>query len=306
MAPGQCEIRGVRATSSGLLSLPFYCRPFIVSSLGHGAGALSGTRDRKASPPNVKPSCAAAATPRAVARLENMSGATRLIALRSLSLLFATLAIVCCSNEDEPALGARDPDGAALAADAAAPSDGASIDGLQSVSQPADGAVGSDASTPTMDAAPSDAGSPPADAPSSDAAVVTSGPLPLPPAGAGSSVQMLGSAGYSHLANIVLLAADEIKNTGASTSPQLRLELWLTTAPYASSGAGYSPAKHALGTLAAGASVLKVSSGALPWIEPPPGPYYVAIVLTQFTGAAVNDGYSHVTHFVFPDLYTES
>jgi hypothetical protein len=159
--------------------------------------------------------------------------------------------------------------------------------------------------------ASSDAAASPDTAQGSDAggavdAATAGGLSPLPPSGSVTNVQMLGSAGYSHLATIVILAADQIKNAATKSSGTLRLELWLTVGPYASSSSGYKPAQFTLGALAAGASLMKPNSGALPWVKAPPGAYKVAIVLTEQTGATTNDGFSHVTHFVFSDPYVES
>ena len=57
----------------------------------------------------------------------------------------------------------------------------------------------------------------------------------------GSSVVLSGNFTYSVNAsnNTVLLQADRIENFTDRTTGTIRLELWLTTTPWSSSGSGY-------------------------------------------------------------------
>ena len=124
------------------------------------------------------------------------------------------------------------------------------------------------------------------------------------------NVRFVGSVGYSAIANIVLLVADEVHNFDASgTSGSLRLELWATPMPFAGEGSfvgGYRLAAYSFGPLAAGASLKKVESGVLPYTLPPSGRWYVALVLTEYTGGGVNGGYSVDNYLRFPDQISGS
>src|SRR5664279_896665 len=109
-------------------------------------------------------------------------------------------------------------------------------------------------------------------------------------------VRFIGAVGYSNLVNIVLLTADEVHNYATSgVSGQLRMELWATSAPFAGSFAGgYQTVAYPIGTLAAGTSITNISSGVLPFTSPPNGIYFVAMVLTEYTGGTTNGGYTPV------------
>ena len=76
--------------------------------------------------------------------------------------------------------------------------------------------------------------------------------------GHAATLALKGSVGYSHIVTSVIVAADNISNTGASPSGQVRLELWATPTPYSGSFAGgYPLAQYPIGTIAAGASVYR-------------------------------------------------
>jgi hypothetical protein len=105
-------------------------------------------------------------------------------------------------------------------------------------------------------------------------------------------VRFAGSAGYSHLSTLVALNADKIQNNSPTSSAAVRMELWATPAPFTGvfSG-GYQLAAYGVGPLAGGAALTNVSSGVLPWTEPPAGTWQVTMVLTEQVGGAVNGGY---------------
>ncbi len=109
-----------------------------------------------------------------------------------------------------------------------------------------------------------------------------------------SNVQFAGSVGYSSdYATFAILVINNIHNNDATgTSNNLRVELWATSSPFAGSFAGgYRLSTYGVAPLPAGASTGKIT--ATTGFSPPPGgTWYVAMVLTEFTGAATNDGYS--------------
>jgi hypothetical protein len=108
-----------------------------------------------------------------------------------------------------------------------------------------------------------------------------------------SDVRFVGSVGFSGDGTSVILVADQVRNFDtAGVSGQLRLELWATATPFSGSFAGaYQLATYAFGTLPAGGSATNVNS-IVPYTSPPSGLWYVAMVLTEYTGASGNGGYS--------------
>jgi subtilisin-like proprotein convertase family protein len=98
----------------------------------------------------------------------------------------------------------------------------------------------------------------------------------------------------------VTITAEEIANTGTSASGSVRLEMWLTAAPWNPkvSNTGYEIAIAQLGgttngTIAAGASVKNVSLTATLQNRPPPGTYFVTLGAAEYTGEhpATDNGY---------------
>jgi Bacterial Ig domain/Repeat of unknown function (DUF5648) len=127
-------------------------------------------------------------------------------------------------------------------------------------------------------------------------------------AASAASVRFVGSVGYSHIATIVLLTADQVHNfDAAGTSGALRIELWATPTPFAGSfTGGYQLASYPLSALAGGATLANIASGVLPFTSPPSGIWYVAVVLTEQTGAGVNGGFSADSYVNFPDRISGS
>jgi hypothetical protein len=122
--------------------------------------------------------------------------------------------------------------------------------------------------------------------------------LAWPFAVSAAAVRFVGSVGYSDFGPIALLDADQVHNFSTTgTSGALRLELWGTPLPFSGSFAGeYRLATYPLPPLAAGASLTNIASGVVTFTPPPSGLWYVAVVLTEQTGAPSNGGYS-------PDSY---
>ena len=57
-------------------------------------------------------------------------------------------------------------------------------------------------------------------------------------------------------------------------------------------GVGYKLAEYTVGQLASGSSLYNVSSGPVPFVLPPTGTWTFVLFLTEYTGAAFDDGYS--------------
>ncbi|WOO39551.1 hypothetical protein [Rubellicoccus peritrichatus] len=93
----------------------------------------------------------------------------------------------------------------------------------------------------------------------------------------------------------VVLKADRITNQDSNRSGTVRLELWATSAPIALTAgfSGYKLATHTIGTLNGKSSFVNVSSGTVSYSRPPSGQsWYITLVLSEFTGASINDGYT--------------
>jgi len=116
-----------------------------------------------------------------------------------------------------------------------------------------------------------------------------------------SDVRFVGSVGYSLLAGYVLLHADDIHNYSTASSAPLRMELWATASPFTGSlSSGYQAAHYDVGSVAAAASITSVDSPVMPF-NSQPGTWYLAMVLTEFTGASSNGGFTPRYWLPFPD-----
>jgi len=106
---------------------------------------------------------------------------------------------------------------------------------------------------------------------------------------------LVGDANYSLAGGSAVLTADRVADFDPppGTSGTLRIELWALTAPYkGSSASGYKLAQYTVGTLAAGASTYNVNSGSVPYAPPPDGTWTFVMLLTEYSGAMADDGYS--------------
>ncbi len=71
------------------------------------------------------------------------------------------------------------------------------------------------------------------------------------------------------------------------------MELWALTAPYTgAAGSGFKLAQYVVGQLATGLVLSNVNSGAVPFLAPPQGTWRFVLLLTEYTAAPSNDGYS--------------
>jgi len=89
-----------------------------------------------------------------------------------------------------------------------------------------------------------------------------------------------------------------VQNTSTSTSATLRLELWAAAnPPIPATVIGTVPkdfklAQLTLGTLGSGQQFAGIKSPTLPLGSPPDGVWSYVLFLTEFTGAAANDGFT--------------
>jgi subtilisin-like proprotein convertase family protein len=108
-------------------------------------------------------------------------------------------------------------------------------------------------------------------------------------------------------ATSVTFKADKVENAGTTKSGTIRLELWLTTAPWnpAGSNSGYEVAVDRFtsttnGTLEANYYYSNISASVPLKSLPPPGAYFVTLVAAEYSGAdpGTDDGY--VTDSAYP------
>ncbi len=117
-----------------------------------------------------------------------------------------------------------------------------------------------------------------------------------------SNVQFVGSVGYSSdYKTFAILVIDNVKNLSPTgVSANLRAELWATATPFSGSfSSAYRMAAYGIAPLAAGASTGRISA-TTGFTPPPGGTWYVAMVLTEYTGGAANDGYALRQYLNFP------
>jgi len=106
-------------------------------------------------------------------------------------------------------------------------------------------------------------------------------------------LRMQGSIGFSTAGSSLNLRVGQIRNEGDAVSRTIQLELWAMAQRYAG---GLPPGSRSLGTytfpgtLAPGASFTNVDVTTT-YFNPPNGGYYVALLLTEFTGGS-GSGYT--------------
>jgi hypothetical protein len=109
-----------------------------------------------------------------------------------------------------------------------------------------------------------------------------------------SNVQFVGSVGYTYAGNLAVLTANEVANLdSAGFSGTLHLELWAFPAAYTGAGEiGYKLSEYSLGQLVAGFHYSNISSGSIAFAPPPNGTWIFTMFVTEYTGVAVNGGYT--------------
>jgi subtilisin-like proprotein convertase family protein len=120
------------------------------------------------------------------------------------------------------------------------------------------------------------------------------------------------SYSYSFSSGTVQLKATKIENIGDATSGTVRLELWLTPAPWSLTepNPGYQVATYTMsgpsnGTLAPHATFENLTQTVPITNYPPAGTYFVTMVASEYTGQnlAVNNGYVVGDYGTFPKNY---
>lgn len=111
-----------------------------------------------------------------------------------------------------------------------------------------------------------------------------------------SDVQFVGNVAYTYVGNVATLTADRVQNFDSfGYSGTLHMELWALPAPYSGSfTTGYKLAQYTLGQLTAGYYYYNITSGAVLFVPPPNGVWYVAMMLTEYTGGIIDNGYTPV------------
>jgi hypothetical protein len=121
-----------------------------------------------------------------------------------------------------------------------------------------------------------------------------------------SNIVFQGDTSYAYVGNVVTLAADRVQNNSTSgVSGTVRLELWAFASAYTGAAeTGYTLATYELGTLTAGFGFPSVNTGPIPFGRPPDGTWHFALLVTEFTGAAVDDGFTPRDWVNFTNLVT--
>jgi hypothetical protein len=111
-----------------------------------------------------------------------------------------------------------------------------------------------------------------------------------------SDVRILGQDSYSYEGNTAVIGVGTVANFSPSGPPSgtLRLELWAFPAPWTSAGesGGYKLAEYTLGQLAPGFNFSNISSGPVPFTDPPDGLWVIVLFLTEYAAGPVDDGYT--------------
>ena len=120
-----------------------------------------------------------------------------------------------------------------------------------------------------------------------------------PPTGGNLAIE--GAVAYSISGGQVRLQAEAVANNRSATSGTLRLELWASAAPYSGTGgvSGYKVAQVQMNPLAAGYHYSNIDATVGQLTTPPQGTWYTALMLTEYTGDAQNNGFVIVDHVNF-------
>lgn len=106
-------------------------------------------------------------------------------------------------------------------------------------------------------------------------------------------VVLVGTVQYQITGSTVVLSANQISNESSTeTSGTLRLELWAFSSPYSGSAQqGYLLAQYTLQPLKPNYYYPALSE-TVAYTAPPDGTWSYALLLTEYTGASTDDGYS--------------
>jgi hypothetical protein len=111
--------------------------------------------------------------------------------------------------------------------------------------------------------------------------------LALPGLATAANITMSGSWSYNVSGSTVVLTADRIQNNSTSgISGTVKLELWALASPFSGGNfSGYRLATYTLGTLNGGAGISNISSGSIPFSNPPNGQWYFVLFITETTAS---------------------
>ena len=122
---------------------------------------------------------------------------------------------------------------------------------------------------------------------------------------ASANLTFSGILGYAQNGTTVDLAVARIDNNDAGgVSGKIRVELWASAAPYSGGQqSGYRMAQYVVADqLTGGGQIVNIDSGYIPFQRPPDGTWYVYMLLTEYVGGVVNDGYDTRDYFNFSKL----
>jgi hypothetical protein len=124
----------------------------------------------------------------------------------------------------------------------------------------------------------------------------------VPAAVQATDVRLVNYVEYAYSGNSADLMAEGVQNFDPlDASDALRLELWAFTKPHVAGMAGLRLAKFALAPLDPGAERGKIDSGTVPFVMPPNGVWYFAMLLTEYAGQTPNsDGFVERNAINFP------
>lgn len=102
-----------------------------------------------------------------------------------------------------------------------------------------------------------------------------------------------GTYGYTISNGTVRIEADRVVNRrSGGVSGTIRLELWALSSPYGGGNwSGYKIGQTTLGTLNAGFQYANIDRTVTQLSTPPQGTWYLTLMVTEFTGNALNDGF---------------
>ena len=109
-------------------------------------------------------------------------------------------------------------------------------------------------------------------------------------------IRMSGSVSYTHTDTTAVLGIDRIQNNSVANgiSGGVRLQLWALRAPFSGLGevgyeqGGHLMAQYDLGPLMPNRYFASVNTGPIPFTPPPPGSWYVTMLVTDYRGGSFN------------------
>jgi hypothetical protein len=115
------------------------------------------------------------------------------------------------------------------------------------------------------------------------------------------AISATGPATYAINGTTVTLTMVQVANPTTVETGTLRLELWAFASAYTGQVEnGYILGVYQLGQLLPGFSFNNVSE-TVPYTPPPSGSWYVALLVTEYTGASGDNGYSADVNFDYPN-----